>query len=70
MNVIIGQAHFVKTVEDLHEALAGSSPQLRFGIACCVGTSLRSVHPIGPGVASIAGKAGHGDSRSILQLPE
>ena len=35
MNVIIGQAHFVKTIEDLHEALAGSSPQLRFGIAFC-----------------------------------
>jgi adenosine/AMP kinase len=35
LNVIIGQAHFIKTVEDLHEALAGSSPQLRFGIAFC-----------------------------------
>ncbi len=35
LNVIIGQAHFVKTIEDLHEALAGASPQLRFGIAFC-----------------------------------
>ena len=35
MNVILGQAHFIKTVEDLHEALAGSSPQLRFGLAFC-----------------------------------
>jgi adenosine/AMP kinase len=35
LNIIIGQAHFIKTVEDLHEALAGSSPQLRFGIAFC-----------------------------------
>ncbi len=34
-NVIIGQAHFVKTVEDLHEAMAGAAPQLRFGIAFC-----------------------------------
>ena len=25
MNVIIGQAHFIKTVEDLHEALAGAN---------------------------------------------
>jgi adenosine/AMP kinase len=33
LNVIVGQAHFIKTVEDLHEALAGSSPHLRFGIA-------------------------------------
>jgi uncharacterized protein len=35
LNVIIGQAHFIKTIEDLHETLAGSSPQLRFGIAFC-----------------------------------
>ena len=35
LNVIIGQAHFIKTVEDMHEALAGSSPHLRFGIAFC-----------------------------------
>ncbi len=35
MNVIVGQAHFVKTIEDLHESLAGASPQLRFGIAFC-----------------------------------
>ena len=35
MNVIVGQAHFIKTVEDVHEALAGTSPHLRFGIAFC-----------------------------------
>ncbi len=35
MNVIVGQAHFVTTIEDLHESLAGASPQLRFGIAFC-----------------------------------
>lgn len=34
-NVILGQAHFIKTVEDLHEALASSSPVLKFGIAFC-----------------------------------
>ncbi|MGQ9622338.1 MAG: adenosine-specific kinase [Candidatus Caldatribacteriaceae bacterium] len=34
-NVILGQAHFIKTVEDLHEALAASSPVLKFGIAFC-----------------------------------
>lgn len=33
LNVIIGQAHFIKTVDDLHEALVGTSPSLRFGIA-------------------------------------
>ncbi len=35
MNVIVGQAHFIKTVEDVHEALAGASPHLRFGVAFC-----------------------------------
>lgn len=35
VNVVIGQAHFIKTVEDLHEALAGAGPHLRFGIAFC-----------------------------------
>ena len=39
MNVIIGQAHFIKTVEDLHEALVGVSPRLRFGIAFCEASS-------------------------------
>jgi adenosine/AMP kinase len=34
-NVIIGQAHFIKTVEDLHEAIIGISAHLRFGIAFC-----------------------------------
>src|ERR1035441_6537489 len=35
LNVIVGQAHFIKTVEDLHEALAGAKPYLRFGLAFC-----------------------------------
>jgi adenosine/AMP kinase len=33
VNVILGQSHFIKSVEDLHEALVGSAPGLRFGIA-------------------------------------
>ena len=33
--VILGQAHFIKTVEDLHEALAGAHSELRFGLAFC-----------------------------------
>lgn len=33
VNVIIGQAHFIKTVEDLNEALVGSMPGIRFGLA-------------------------------------
>jgi len=32
---VIGQAHFIKTVEDLHEALAEGAPNARFGLAFC-----------------------------------
>jgi adenosine/AMP kinase len=35
VNVIVGQSHFIKTVDDLRDALAGSSPHLRFGLAFC-----------------------------------
>ncbi len=34
-NLILGQSHFIKTVEDLHEVLAGASPSLKFGLAFC-----------------------------------
>lgn len=34
-NLILGQSHFIKTVEDLYEVLAGSSPNLKFGLAFC-----------------------------------
>lgn len=32
VNVILGQSHFIKTVEDLHEAMAGAGGGIRFGI--------------------------------------
>ena len=35
LNVIVGQSHFIKTVEDIHEALVGSCPGLEFGLAFC-----------------------------------
>ena len=47
LNLILGQSHFVKTVEDLHEALAGSSPHLRFGIAFCESSGPRLVRRSG-----------------------
>jgi uncharacterized protein len=34
-NLILGQAHFIKTVEDLHEALVGAVPGIQFGLAFC-----------------------------------
>lgn len=35
VNLILGQSHFIKTVEDLHEALVGAVPGIRFGLAFC-----------------------------------
>lgn len=35
LNLVLGQSHFIKTVEDLHEALVGTSPHTRFGLAFC-----------------------------------
>lgn len=35
MNMILGQSHFIKTVEDLHEAMVQSAPGITFGIAFC-----------------------------------
>lgn len=46
-NLILGQSHFIKTVEDLYEALAGSSPQLRFGLAFCEASGPRLVRRAG-----------------------
>jgi uncharacterized protein len=47
VNVVIGQAHFIKTVEDLHEALVGVSPSLRFGLAFCEASGPRLVRHSG-----------------------
>jgi uncharacterized protein len=35
INFILGQSHFIKTVEDLHEVLVSSVPGLKFGVAFC-----------------------------------
>ncbi len=34
-NVILGQSHFIKTVEDLYEALINAVPTIKFGLAFC-----------------------------------
>jgi adenosine/AMP kinase len=34
-NIIVGQSHFIKTVEDLYEVLIGGVPAAKFGIAFC-----------------------------------
>lgn len=35
VNLILGQSHFIKTVEDLHETAVGSVPGIKFGVAFC-----------------------------------
>ncbi|MFN3308737.1 MAG: adenosine-specific kinase [Anaerolineales bacterium] len=35
INFILGQSHFIKTVEDIHEALVSTVPGIRFGLAFC-----------------------------------
>lgn len=35
INLVLGQSHFIKTVEDIHEALVGAVPGIRFGLAFC-----------------------------------
>lgn len=34
-NIILGQSHFIKTVEDVYEIMVGAMPKCRFGIAFC-----------------------------------
>jgi adenosine/AMP kinase len=35
INFILGQSHFIKTVEDVHEAVVGAVPGIKFGVAFC-----------------------------------
>ncbi len=35
INIILGQSHFVKTVEDIHEAMVNSVPGIKFAVAFC-----------------------------------
>lgn len=35
VNFILGQTHFIKSVEDIHEALFGAAPGIKFGLAFC-----------------------------------
>ena len=46
-NVIFGNSHFIKTVEDLYEALVTSSPSTKFGIAFCEASQKRLIRTDG-----------------------
>ena len=47
VNLIIGQSHFIKTVEDLHEALVNTVPGIKFGMAFCEASGPRLIRTTG-----------------------
>ncbi len=47
MNFILGQSHFIKTVEDLHEALVQAVPGIKFGLAFCESSGVALVRASG-----------------------
>ncbi|GAB4525369.1 MAG: adenosine-specific kinase [Anaerolineales bacterium] len=54
INFILGQSHFVKTVEDLHEALVNTVPGIKFGLAFCEASARRLIRWSGTDQAMIA----------------
>jgi len=55
-NFILGQSHFIKTVEDIHEAIVTGAPQMRFGLAFCESSGPALVRRSGndPGLIDLA----------------
>jgi adenosine/AMP kinase len=51
MNFILGQSHFIKTVEDIHEAIINTAPRMKFGLAFCESS--------GPALVRYSGNAPH-----------
>jgi len=47
VNLILGQTHFIKSVEDLHEAMATSAPGAKFGVAFCEASGARLIRRSG-----------------------
>jgi uncharacterized protein len=47
VNLILGQSHFIKTVDDLHETLIGAVPGLRFAVAFCEASGPRLIRRSG-----------------------
>ncbi|HUU13822.1 MAG TPA: adenosine-specific kinase [Terriglobia bacterium] len=58
MNFILGQSHFIKTVEDLYEAIVQTVPGMKFGIAFCESSGPALVRQEGndPGLVELAAK--------------
>lgn len=47
VSVVLGQAHFIKTVEDIHEAMVNSVPGIKFAVAFCEASGDRLVRKSG-----------------------
>jgi hypothetical protein len=58
VNLILGQAHFIKTAEDLYEALVSSAPGVKFGLAFCESSGPCLVRAEGndPGLKDLASR--------------
>jgi adenosine/AMP kinase len=54
VNLILGQSHFIKTVEDIHEALVTAVPGIKFGLAFCESSGACLVRWSGTDEAMIA----------------
>jgi len=53
INFILGQSHFIKTVEDIHETLVGAVPGIKFGLAFCEASGACLVRATGTDEAMI-----------------
>jgi adenosine/AMP kinase len=47
VSVILGQSHFIKTVEDIHECMVNAVPGIKFGVAFCEASGARQVRVSG-----------------------
>ncbi len=58
LNVVLGQSHFIKTVEDLHEAFVTAVPGIKFGLAFCEASGKRLIRTSGtaPELIELAAK--------------
>ncbi|HEY6102895.1 MAG TPA: adenosine-specific kinase [bacterium] len=53
VNVVVGQSHFIKTVEDVHEALVTAVPGIKFGLAFCESSGKRLIRWTGTDEAMV-----------------
>lgn len=72
VNIILGQSHFIKTVEDLHESLVTAVPGIKFGLAFCEASGPALIRTSGTdeilvdAAAKIAMEIGAGHSFTVL----